>query len=519
MKPDTTPPTDSPAADQWVQGELVRSLMRTQRSTQLLGLALIPVFIGLLWSEAPRGALLAWALVTALVAAQRFRIIRRYGREVADAGAAQQVAFLRRHGFIWPASSVCWGLTTALFFERAPLADQFLCWLVLAGLAMFSVNSLSSHLPTMRRYLDALALTALAVMAWRMGVELGWRGPVHHWWMVLLLVTFWQVLRQAGLRLHETHRRNFELQHSNRQLIESLTSQTQAALDAVEIKNRFLASAAHDIRQPVHALGLYADWLGSEPELVHEIAPKIVESTKAVNALFDSLFDLARLDAGKIRLHIEELRLDKLLHDLELQYRPLAEAKGLRFRVHAVPGTVTSDPILLQRIVGNLISNAVKYTDAGGVLVAARMTRAGPRIEIWDTGVGIAPAYQREIFREFYKVPSHAGTEEGFGLGLYIVGRLCNILGHPLQLKSTPGRGTVFRLLVQPTEPRAAAERAAASTVNIKATPMPILGESAEEEGASSPAGAASALHAIPRGHPLSEDPAAPVLAQHFKNN
>ena len=208
-------------------------------------------------------------------------------------------------------------------------------------------------------------------MAWRIGVELRLHGPAYHCWMALLLVVFWQVLRQAGLRLHVTHRKNFELQYRNNQLIESLTRQTQAALDAVEIKNRFLASAAHDIRQPVHALGLYADWLGSEPELVHDIAPKIVESTKAVNALFDSLFDLVRLDSGKIKLNIEPVRLDKLLHDLELQYRPLAQAKGLKFRVHVAPGTVMSDPILLQRIVGNLISNAVKYTRArrraGGV--------------------------------------------------------------------------------------------------------------------------------------------------------
>jgi signal transduction histidine kinase len=264
------------------------------------------------------------------------------------------------------------------------------------------------------------------------------------------------------LRLHVTHRRNFELQYRNNQLIESLTRQTQAALDAVEIKNRFLASAAHDIRQPVHALGLYADWLGSEPELVHELAPKIVESTKAVNTLFDSLFDLVRLDSGKVRLNIEKVQLDKLLHDLELHYRPLAQAKGLQFRVHSVPGSVVSDPILLQRIVGNLISNAVKYTQQGGVLVATRSMPGGWRIEVWDTGVGIAPVHQREIFREFYKVPGHTGTEDGFGLGLHIVSRLCFILGHPLRLSSQPGRGTVFRLLLTPTDPQAAAERAAA---------------------------------------------------------
>jgi signal transduction histidine kinase len=467
MKPDIKPPISTPAEAQWVAGELIRSLMRTQRSTQLIGLMLIPVFVGVLWTDASPYALLAWAVLASLIAGVRFGVIRKYAREVMSAGAGEHLSFFARYRLIWPASGAMWGLTTVLYFDRAPLADQFICWLILAGLAMFSINSLSAHLPTMRAYLNALGLTALAVMGWRIGVELRLGGPYYHYWLIVLLVLFWQVLRQAGLRLHVTHRKNFELQFRNNQLIESLTRQTQAALDAVEIKNRFLASAAHDIRQPVHALGLYADWLGSEPELVHEIAPKIVESTKAVNALFDSLFDLVRLDQGKIKLNIEEVPLDKLLHDLELQYRPLAEAKGLRFMVHAVPGTVKSDPILLQRILGNLISNAVKYTQRGGILVASRNTRGGRRIEIWDTGVGIAPVHQREIFREFYKVPSHTGTEEGFGLGLYIVARLSNILGHPLSLASRPNRGTVFRLMLQPTDPQQAAERAAASVAQL----------------------------------------------------
>jgi signal transduction histidine kinase len=316
-----------------------------------------------------------------------------------------------------------------------------------------------------------LAATALGIMLWRIGFELEFRGPFYHWWVVALLLVFWQSLLQAGRRLHMTHRTNFELQYRNNQLIESLTRQTRAALDAVEIKNRFLASAAHDIRQPVHALGLYADWLGSEPELVDEIAPKIVESTKAVNALFDSLFDLVRLDSGKIKLRIEAVQLPKLLHDLELQYRPLAEAKGLQLRMHVAPGSAMTDPILLQRIVGNLISNAVKYTHRGGILVASRATAHGQRIEIWDTGVGIAPAHQREIFREFYKVPNHAGTEDGFGLGLYIVARLSHILGHPLTLASRPGRGTVFRMQLQPTNAEHAAARAAASVAQLVSIP------------------------------------------------
>jgi signal transduction histidine kinase len=394
-------------------------------------------------------------------------VIHRYYAQVRARPADEHLAFFRRHQWVWPVTALVWGLTTGLYFDRAPLGDQYICWLIMAGLAMFSINSLSARLGVMRAYLDILAGTALAIMAWRMLWELELEGPTYHWWVALLLLIFWQVLRHAGGRLHETLRRNFELQYRNMQLIESLTRQTQAALDAVEIKNRFLASAAHDIRQPVHALGLYADWLGSEPELVHELAPKIVDATKAINQLFDSLFDLVRLDSGKIRLNVEGVDLAKLLHDLELQYRPLCEAKGLQFRLHVCHGTVQSDPILLQRIVGNLISNAVKYTQKGGVLVASRYTRGGMRIEIWDTGVGIPASHQREIFREFYKVPGHAGTDEGFGLGLYIVARLTHILGHPLTLRSRVGRGTVFRLLLQPTDPHAAAERAVASVAQM----------------------------------------------------
>lgn len=471
MKPDVASPVATPAEAQWVEAELIRSLMRTARTTQLVGLLLIPIFLGVLWDNASIAALLLWASASIAMAAARFAVIRKYVTDIMTLGAAEHLKFFARYRWLWPLSALVWGLTTVLYFDRSSLADQFICWLIMAGLAMFSINSLSSQLATLRAYLDTLALTALTVMVWRVAVELRFLGPYYHYWVIALLVIFWQVLRQAGLRLHMTHRSNFELQYRNNQLIESLTRQTQAALEAVEIKNRFLASAAHDIRQPVHALSLYADWLGSEPELVHEIAPKIVESTKAVNALFDSLFDLVRLDSGKIKLNIESVDLGKLLHDLELQYRPLAQAKGLQFRVHVTPGTILSDPILLRRIVGNLISNAVKYTQRGGVLVASRATKAGRRIEIWDTGVGIAPVHQREIFREFYKVPSHAGTEEGFGLGLYIVARLAGILGHPLTLASRPGRGTVFRLMLRPTDAQAAADRAATASTQLASIP------------------------------------------------
>ena len=463
MKPDTSPAIATHAQAQWVEAELVSSLVRTASNWQFLSLLLVAVVLSVLWNDASAWVLGVWTAIAVAVSAVRIWMLNRY----AQLAAPLQLAFFLRWRFLWPLSGLIGGLATGLFFDRAPLADQFICWLFMAAMAMFSINSLATHLPTMRAYINVLALTSFSMMLWRVGVELRFDGPFYHWWILALLLVFWQALLQSGRRLHMTHRTNFELQYRNNQLIDSLTRQTQAALDAVQIKNRFLASAAHDIRQPVHALGLYADWLSSEPQLVNEIAPKIVESTKAVNALFDSLFDLARLDSGKIRLRVEPVQLAKLLRELELQYRPLAQAKGLALRMHLAPGTVLSDPILLQRIVGNLIANAIKYTQRGGVLVASRPCADGMRIEIWDTGVGIAPEFQSEIFREFYKVPSHAGTEEGFGLGLSIVSRLSNILGHPLTLSSRPGRGTMFRLLLLPTDATRAAERAAVAVAQL----------------------------------------------------
>jgi signal transduction histidine kinase len=277
-------------------------------------------------------------------------------------------------------------------------------------------------------------------------IELDFARPHFNYGFLLLPLFHWWLLLRAGKRIYETARNSFELLFHNHILINSLTQQRQAAVSAVAMKNRFLASAAHDMRQPVLALSLYADWLRNEPELVNEIAPKIVRATHAVNALFDSLFDLARIDSGQVRLHIERVDVAQLLHDLELQYRPVAEAKGLRFKVHMAPGTVLTDPIRVRRMIGNLLANAIKYTHEGGVLLASRQSRDGLRVEVWDTGIGIAREHLRDVFLEFYKVADHAGTSDGFGLGLAIVARLSHALGHPISVRSRLGRGSVFRV-------------------------------------------------------------------------
>ncbi len=438
-------PASADEAEPWVKGELIRSLMRSSKRSYLLSLALMPALIALGWDYVAQWELLLWAVVGVAATACRVWGEQRYTREYADSDSISLQAFVTRYRWLWSASGLVWGVGVLLFFERVPLLNQFMCWLILAGVATFPVNSLALYPPLLRAYLNVLfGAMMISIVIRLFMVDL--HALQFHYGFLLLPWLHWALLLRASRQIHETARNGFELLFHNHILIKSLTQQRQAAVSAVAMKNRFLASAAHDMRQPVLALSLYADWLRNEPDLVQDIAPKIVRATHAVNALFDSLFDLARIDSGQVQLHIEPVDISQLLHDLELQYRPVAEAKGLSFRVHLARGTVLTDPIRVRRMVGNLLANAIKYTTHGGVLLSSRQARDGLRIEVWDTGIGIARENLRDIFLEFYKVADHAGTSDGFGLGLAIVARLSHALGHPVSVRSRLGRGSVFRV-------------------------------------------------------------------------
>ena len=265
-----------------------------------------------------------------------------------------------------------------------------------------------------------------------------------------MVLVFVLLLKRVGERLNQTYTKSLKLQHRNRLLIRSLTQQREEALSAVATKNRLLASAAHDMRQPVLALDIYADWLMNEPSASADLSPKISAATKAVIALFDSLFDMAKLAEGQINADIACVDIHALMDDLAVQYQPIASAKKLALRTripaHAPDKHLWTDPLLLKRILGNLITNSIKYTQSGGVLMAYRATQHGVRFEIWDSGVGIAPEQQNLVFREFYKGSANVGTSDGFGLGLAIVTQLSELLGCELTMKSRLGRGTVVAI-------------------------------------------------------------------------
>jgi two-component system, sensor histidine kinase len=216
-------------------------------------------------------------------------------------------------------------------------------------------------------------------------------------------------------------------------------------------KSHFLASASHDLRQPLHALNLFVAQLQTEkkPAERKRLVSRIDAAVASMNELFEALLDMTKLEAGVLQANPADFPVQRLLDPIVTTFAALADKKGLSLRVVPCSAWVRSDPILLERILFNLVSNAVRYTARGGVVVGCRRCAAQLRIDVCDTGAGIPEDQRQSIFSEFYQLATPAPDRQaGLGLGLAIVDRLGRLLGHPVQLQSHPGRGSRFSVSV-----------------------------------------------------------------------
>jgi len=243
------------------------------------------------------------------------------------------------------------------------------------------------------------------------------------------------------------------LEERIRAATEELAGQKDAAEHANRAKSRFLAAASHDLRQPLHALSLFAADLqrqarsGSAQDLPR-LAEQIASSTALLGELLDSLLDISRLDVAGVEPEIRSFPLQPLFERLNSAFRRAAVDRNLSLHFRATRRWLDSDPVMVERIIANLLSNALCYTPSGGrILVAARLRGEEVRIEVRDSGIGIAPEHQAAIFAEFYQVGNPAREpNKGLGLGLSIVDRLARALGVKLSLRSRPGAGATFAL-------------------------------------------------------------------------
>ena len=261
--------------------------------------------------------------------------------------------------------------------------------------------------------------------------------------------------REALARTRDLEQALADLSQKNRDLAVARA----AAEEANRSKTRFLRAASHDLLQPLAAARLFLSALVDTDldPLQQELAGRLAGAFESVEERMHAVLDISRLDSQRIEFHRKPVELDALFRRLAMEYAPMAEAGGLRLSFVPTSAVVDSDPTFLRRLAQNLVSNAIKYTEAGGVVVGVRRRAGLIWLEVRDTGTGIGEADRARVFDEFQRAVREGGPQ-GMGLGLSIVRRACVKLGHPLEVESQPGRGTVFRVGLPPVQPGEGAE-------------------------------------------------------------
>ena len=269
---------------------------------------------------------------------------------------------------------------------------------------------------------------------------------------IALLISCIPVALYLGWNSHHELIKTLKLRQQNQQLLTELFHKKEKAEQSSKRKSHFLAAASHDLRQPLHAINLCLGAL--ELQLTTDEQKSILNKTKnactALTELLNSLFDISRIDSGEIKVHKQVFYLNNLLHDILIECTNEAHAKGLELTARFRNFLVVSDPILLTRIVRNLLNNAIKHTQQGRILLTCRKQGQKVHIAIWDTGPGIPENELENIFSEFYQLNNPQRDRNlGIGLGLAIVQRLAKLLNTEVQVQSQVNKGSVFSLNIE----------------------------------------------------------------------
>ena len=371
-----------------------------------------------------------------------------------------------------------WGAAAVGMFPASP-SYQALLIVCLFSVILGGLNNTVMYKGSFYGFVLAALLPLIARVAFE--------GDQAHLFTALVLGIVLIFVLVFGNRVNAMLTQSLAMRYENVDLIGELKAQTDAALTAraaAEAANRakgqFLAAASHDLRQPLHAMGLFAAALAAKAQdrEVKTLVASIHKSSEALEGLFTQLFDLSQLEMGSLTPTPMRVALEPLFARLEADFAPQARASRLKLRAARTRVAVDTDPVLLERILRNLLGNAVRYTKGGGVVLGARRRGAMIRIDVVDSGIGIAVNDHRRIFDDFVQLPATPagrGTARGMGLGLAIVRRLADLLGHPIDLASRVGRGSRFSISV----PRALPERGSDSIPDaIEAAPTaadPVL--------------------------------------------
>jgi signal transduction histidine kinase/CheY-like chemotaxis protein len=397
------------------------------------------------WNAQGRAVLAGWFIAMLLESLARLRMSRAY--RLARIDADNIGAWSRRWVLQAAVAGVLWGAAGALFFMPADPLKQLVLVTVLLGVGFGSLTLYAAYRPALFAFLPVALLPLTVSMLAQQDAAYVTAAVV----MLAMLAFTMFFGRSFGTTLFDAVKHN----HDNEVLVGQLLNEKRvadearrAAEEATRSKTKFFAAASHDLRQPLQAIGIYCSLLKKRAQgPLEPLAKSLSSAVDSLSKLVEELLEISRLDAGAIQPRLQQVLLDEMLAQIAEEFTPLAHGKGLELRVRRPRLAVESDPVLLARVLRNLLGNAIRYTGKGGVLLAARPRSGLVSIEVWDTGPGIAQSELSRVFDEFYRGESSKGEAVGgFGLGLSIVRRICNVLGHPLIVSTRPGSGTLFRI-------------------------------------------------------------------------
>ncbi len=354
-----------------------------------------------------------------------------------------------------------WAMMALLTLEPGSTMSLFPICFTLIGLVAAMSASLAVHIPSMTAFVGAtLAPAALFLILRGAGTEeliaAGMLGTS------LVMITL------NGVRMAAVHRQLIDNRldladqlDERRQLQEAAEEGRRLAEDAARERTRFFGAASHDLRQPVHALGLYASLLRRDPPARErrEIIGAVASCIEALDRLFNAILGVSQAVEARDERLTQPTRLLDVISRTILQFVPEAERRRLRLRVRSTTAWVMADPTPLERVLANLLSNALRYTERGGVLVAARRRGQHWELIVADTGIGLDEADRARVFDAFFRVSRRHGEDDrAFGLGLATVRQICLTQGWDVALSSRPGRGSVFRIQLPLAPPQAPVE-------------------------------------------------------------
>ena len=427
-------PPISQGAD--IETELIRVLYQ-QAYTALIGVVATATGVAVIFvNEVPNRIVIFWLLAIYVLSFIRYLSIKKFKAQKNPATAIYWGQLFAFFAFL---SGLTWGAASMIFFIPDNLELFNILALIIIAMSVGSLAALSAY--PKAYYL--FVIPAMLPMIWR---YLSIDESYYVIFGALLFVfnfALFSIVRVNHRMLYDAIVLRFE----NVDLIEQLTEQKEKAEQANISKTKFLTSASHDMRQPIHAMGLFLGVLEERVEKEDQkvIVQKIQKSSDALSNLLDSLLDISKLDAGVIKISPEMFSLGNLFDALNNEFQALAKEKNIEIKFVPTKLWVNSDYRILERIARNLISNAIRYTEAGRILVGCRRYQGRTLVAVYDTGIGIPQNKMQDIFGEFYQLHNpERDRSKGLGLGLAIVERMAKLLDMPLYMKSCVGKGSVF---------------------------------------------------------------------------